>query len=112
MTTRTVNTAIVPSTGVWELDPSHSDLRITARHLMVTKVRGTFGEISGTIVVAEDPTLSTVEVTAVAGSVSTGSEDRDAHLVSPDFLDVENLPAGHLQGYVSSAGWRRLEADR
>ena len=98
MATRTIDSARVPNTGVWELDPSHSDLRITARHLMVTKVRGTFGELSGTIVVAEDPTLSSVEVTAVAGSVSTGSEDRDAHLASADFLDAENFPLVTFKG--------------
>lgn len=92
MSSRTIDSSQVPVAGTWGLDPSHSDLRITARHLMVTKVRGTFGEISGTIVVAEDPTASTVEVIAEAATVSTGSADRDGHLVSPDFLDAENYP--------------------
>ena len=53
MSSRTIDSQTVPTAGTWEIDSSHSDLRITARHLMVTKVRGTFGEITGTIVVAE-----------------------------------------------------------
>ncbi len=92
MSARTIDSTTVPVAGTWEIDPSHSDLRITARHLMVTKVRGTFGEITGTIVVAEVPVDSTVEVIAKAATVSTGSADRDGHILSPDFLDAENYP--------------------
>jgi polyisoprenoid-binding protein YceI len=90
--TRTAQSTRVPTTGTWEIDPAHSDLRITARHLMVTKVRGTFGEISGTIEVAQDPTDSAVSVVAQAASVTTGASDRDNHLRSPDFLDAERYP--------------------
>lgn len=81
-----------PAPGVWKFDPTHSTLTITARHLMVTKVRGTFEDIDANIVVAEDPADSSVEVIAKAGSVSTGVADRDAHLRSPDFLDAETYP--------------------
>ena len=81
-----------PAPGTWDLDPAHSDLRISARHLMVTKVRGTFREIEGTIVVAEDPLESSVEIEAKASSVSTGVADRDEHLRSPDFLNAESFP--------------------
>ena len=81
-----------PVAGVWEIDPAHSALTITARHLMVTKVRGTFAEISGTIVVDENVAASTVVVEAKAGTVTTGATDRDGHLMSPDFLDAENYP--------------------
>jgi polyisoprenoid-binding protein YceI len=91
MSSRTIDSKTAPAAGTWEIDASHSDLQITARHLMVTKVRGTFADLSGTIVVAEDPTQSTVNVTAQAASVSTGSADRDAHILSPDFLDAENF---------------------
>ena len=92
MSSRTIDSKAVPIAGTWEIDASHSDLQITARHLMVTKVRGTFADLSGTIVVAEDPTRSTVEVIATAASVTTGSADRDGHILSPDFLDAENFP--------------------
>jgi polyisoprenoid-binding protein YceI len=63
-------------------------------------VRGTFTEFAGTIVVAEDPTQSTVEVQAKAATITTGTPDRDAHLRSPDFLDAEQYP---LVTFVSTA---------
>ena len=90
--TRTIESTTVPATGVWQIDQSHSDLRITARHLMVAKVRGTFTDFSGTIVVAENPVDSTVEFEAKAASVTTGTPDRDTHLRSADFLDAEQYP--------------------
>jgi polyisoprenoid-binding protein YceI len=90
--TRTTVAAKAPTAGVWHIDQSHSDLRITARHLMVAKVRGTFADFAGTIVVADDPTESTVEFEAKAASITTGTADRDAHLRSPDFLDAEQYP--------------------
>lgn len=86
------NTTTTPAVGTWEIDPAHSNLAITGRHLMVTKVRGTFSEISGTIVINEDAAASTVVVEAKAGSVTTGVADRDGHIMSPDFLDAENYP--------------------
>jgi polyisoprenoid-binding protein YceI len=105
----TVETTNVPTPGSWQIDQSHSDLRITARHLMVAKVRGTFTEFAGTIVVAEDPTASTVEFQAEAATITTGTPDRDAHLRSPDFLDAEQYP---LVTFVSTElapsgkGWK------
>jgi polyisoprenoid-binding protein YceI len=93
MTSTTTSTrAAAPASGVWKFDPMHSALTITARHLMVTKVRGTFEDIDVEIVVAEDPAESRVEVVAQAASVTTGAADRDGHLRSADFLDVENHP--------------------
>jgi polyisoprenoid-binding protein YceI len=89
---KTIENATVPTTGVWQIDPSHSDLRITARHLMVAKVRGTFEDFSGTIVVAENPLDSSVVFEAKAASITTGTPDRDNHLRSPDFLDSEQHP--------------------
>lgn len=81
-----------PAIGVWDLDTAHSDLRIIAKHLMVTKVRGTFEELTGTIEVAEDPTESKARIEAKAASVTTGVADRDEHLRSPDFLDAATYP--------------------
>jgi polyisoprenoid-binding protein YceI len=89
---RTVETATIPEAGTWQVDPAHSDLRIIARHLMVAKVRGTFEDFAGTIVVAEDPLRSSVEFEAKAASVTTGTTDRDNHLRSADFLDAEQYP--------------------
>jgi polyisoprenoid-binding protein YceI len=91
-TTPTTPRTDAPATGVWDFDPTHTDLRIIARHLMVTKVRGTFTDLTGTIEVADNLTDSSVEVTAQAASVTTGVPDRDAHLRSPDFLDADQYP--------------------
>jgi polyisoprenoid-binding protein YceI len=85
-------TKTTPAIGVWDIDPAHSHLSIIARHLMVSKVRGTFEDISGTIEVAEDPTMSSAKVEAKAASVTTGVADRDGHMRSPDFLDAETYP--------------------
>ncbi|HVV18815.1 MAG TPA: YceI family protein [Pseudonocardiaceae bacterium] len=79
-------------TGTWTIDPVHSDVSIVARHFMVSKVRGHFKEYSGTIVTAENPLESTVEATINAGSIDTNNEQRDGHIRSADFLDVENFP--------------------
>jgi polyisoprenoid-binding protein YceI len=90
--TRTLDNATIPAAGVWDVDLSHSDLRITARHLMVAKVRGTFEDFSGVIVVADDPRQSKVVIEAAAASITTGTPDRDAHLRSADFLDADRHP--------------------
>ena len=79
--------------GDYTIDPSHSRLGFVARHAMVTKVRGEFPEFSGTAHIdAADPSKSSVSLTIAAASVSTGSKDRDGHLTSADFFDVENNP--------------------
>ncbi len=90
--TREVEGRQVPAPGTYVIDPTHTRIEAIARHLMVTKVRGHFAEYEGTITVDEDPTRSTVELTLKADSITTGVDDRDSHLRSPDFLDVENHP--------------------
>ncbi|MBM6406141.1 YceI family protein [Phycicoccus sp. CSK15P-2] len=80
------------STGTWTIDPTHTEVGFVARHLMVTKVRGSFGEVAGTVVVADTLAESTAEVTIQTASVTTGTADRDAHLRGDDFFDVENHP--------------------
>jgi polyisoprenoid-binding protein YceI len=78
--------------GTWNIDASHSELGFTARHLMVTKVRGKFNEFEGSAKVADDVTASQVTAVVQLASIDTGSADRDAHLKSGDFFDVENNP--------------------
>src|SRR5687768_794513 len=77
-------------TGDYTIDASHSRLGFSARHAMVTTVRGQFTDFEGTAHVdAENPAASTVSLTIRPASISTGSADRDGHLVSADFFDVE-----------------------
>jgi polyisoprenoid-binding protein YceI len=82
-----------PSPGIWAIDPAHTSVSFVARHLMVAKVRGFFKGVSGSVTVAERPEDSSVEVSIPAATIDTANETRDAHLRSPDFLDVENYPA-------------------
>jgi len=85
--------AITDISGDYTLDTTHSRLGFVARHAVVTKVRGQFGEWSATAHVdTANPENSSVTVTINPASVSTGNADRDGHLVSPDFFDVENFP--------------------
>ena len=80
-------------TGDYVIDASHTRLGFSARHAMVTTVRGQFRDFEGTAHVdAENPAASTVALTIHAASVSTGTADRDGHLTSGDFFDVENHP--------------------
>lgn len=78
--------------GTWTVDTAHSELGFTARHLMVTKVRGKFTDFTGTVEVKEPVTESVVTAVAQLASVDTSNADRDAHVKSADFFDVENNP--------------------
>ncbi|MBI2238361.1 MAG: YceI family protein [Actinobacteria bacterium] len=90
--TREIEGIEIPPAGIWEIDRVHSDVAFVARHLVVTKVRGHFGEFSGSLNISDEPEDSSVEVTIKAASIDTNAEDRDNHLRSPDFLDVETYP--------------------
>jgi polyisoprenoid-binding protein YceI len=80
------------TTGTWAIDPTHSEVGFVARHLMVSKVRGSFSDVSGTVEVADELADSVATVAIQTASVSTGTADRDAHLRSADFFDVETFP--------------------
>ena len=78
--------------GTWTIDPVHSEVGFSVRHLMVSKVKGTFKTFEGAITIAENPLDSKVEATIDASSVNTGEENRDNHLRSSDFFNVESHP--------------------
>ena len=86
-------TAIDDISGDYTLDVSHSRLGFVARHAMVTKVRGQFGAFTGTATIdAATPSSSKVDLSIEVASIETGSADRDGHLKSADFFDVETYP--------------------
>ena len=91
---RTTNSTIPGyQPGTWVIDPTHSEVSFSVRHLMVSKVRGRFARFSGELVTGTDPVDSRVEAAVDLASIDTNSEDRDADLRSPDFLDVERHPS-------------------
>lgn len=81
------------ATTVWQIDPAHTTVEFAVKHMMFTTVRGRFKALSGTIRIDEQhPDRSSVDVSIDASSIDTGVGDRDAHLRSADFLDVEQHP--------------------
>ncbi|MFT3716020.1 MAG: YceI family protein [Gordonia sp. (in: high G+C Gram-positive bacteria)] len=90
MTDVNASASLLPA-GTWTIDPAHSTVGFSVRHLMVSKVRGTFQTFSGAITVAEDGTPS-VEATIDVTSIDTGNEQRDGHIKSADFFDAEKYP--------------------
>ena len=78
--------------GTWVLDPAHSEVTFSVRHMMISKVRGTFGMKSATLVAPENPLDAKVTASVDVASVDTKDEGRDTHLRSADFFDVENHP--------------------
>lgn len=89
---RVVDGVALPAAGTYVLDPFHTRIGFIARHLMVTKVRGSFAEFDGSITIAEDPAQSSAQATIRALSIETGAPDRDTHLRSGDFLEAEKYP--------------------
>lgn len=86
-------TSYAQLSGEYNLDPAHSRIGFTTRHAMVTKVRGSFTEFTGTAHVdGEKPSNSTVQVNIKATSIDTGHADRDTHLRGNDFLKMEEFP--------------------
>ena len=78
----------------WTIDAAHSSVEFAVRHLMITTVKGRFTDVSGTVVLDEaDPSTAAAEITIAAASIDTREPQRDAHLRSADFFDVERFPA-------------------
>jgi len=90
--TRIVDGTEVPGAGEYELDASHSHVGFSVRHMMVSKTKGRFAEVTGTIRIDEDPLASSVEVEIPVASIDTRDESRDGHLRSADFFDAEQHP--------------------
>jgi polyisoprenoid-binding protein YceI len=108
MTTSVGITAL--DSGVWAIDPVHSSIGFAVRHLVVSKVRGTFEDFTGTITVAPDGTPSvTAEITV--GSVHTGNEQRDAHIKSPNSLTLNSIPP-HVRIHERRGQRRQLRCVR
>ncbi|HET7703914.1 MAG TPA: YceI family protein [Candidatus Limnocylindrales bacterium] len=81
------------STTTWKLDPAHTDITFSAKHMMITTVRGTFGDVDGTLEIDEAaPTAARGTIRVRVASLSTGFAARDTHLRSADFFDVERFP--------------------
>jgi len=75
--------------GTWTLDPAHTEIGFSVRHMMVSKVRGKFDKFTGTITTATDPLASHAEAEIDLASVNTGQDQRDAHLRSNDFFNTD-----------------------
>mgnify|MGYP001344880868 FL=1 len=86
-----MSTPQIPA-GTWTIDPSHSEVGFSVRHLMVSKVKGNFESFEGTITIAEDPLQSSVTAEVDLSSINTRDEQRDGHLRSADFFEVETHP--------------------
>ena len=82
----------IPAAGTYLLDAAHKRVGFMVRHLMVSKVRGNFGEATATITIAEDPLQSSVTASITTKSVFTGQPDRDNHLRTGDFFEAEKYP--------------------
>src|SRR6202008_607153 len=78
--------------GTWAIDPVHSEVSFVVRHMVVSKVRGRFDRFEGSLNLADNPLDSSVEAVIDAGSVNTGNEQRDGHVRSADFFDVDQHP--------------------
>ncbi|MEU6764327.1 YceI family protein [Streptomyces sp. NPDC046853] len=88
----TATTALPLPAGSWEIDPFHSAVNFTIRHLGISKVRGRFAEVTAGLVVGESAETSSVTATIALASIDTGNTDRDAHVRASDLLDVERRP--------------------
>jgi polyisoprenoid-binding protein YceI len=81
----------------WQIDNAHSEIQFSVRHMMISKVRGSFDNFTGEIELSEEnPAAATVDVTVDVASINTREEQRDGHLKSADFFDVETYPTMHF----------------
>jgi polyisoprenoid-binding protein YceI len=101
---RTHDDREIPIAGVYTIDPMHTTVEFIGRHLMITKVRGRFPEVPGTITIDDEPTKSHVEVELQVASIDTGIPDRDGHLRSADFFNADDYPTITFKSTKVEAG--------
>jgi polyisoprenoid-binding protein YceI len=108
--TTTIERELTPQTQtVWTIDPAHTEVGFSVKHLMISTVRGRFGDVRGTITLdGPDLTRATVEAEIATATIDTRQEQRDAHLRSADFFEVETYPAITFK----SRGVQRIKDDR
>lgn len=108
----TAQTRIAGPGVTWQIDPSHTNVEFAVRHLMISKVKGRFAGVSGTIVEGVEPGAVKVDVTIDASTIDTRDAKRDAHLTTADFLDVAKYPtiafAGRRAEPVGDGRYRLL----
>jgi polyisoprenoid-binding protein YceI len=112
-TNTSTSTSTSIAAGTWTLDPTHTRIGFVARHMMVTKVRGSFRDFSAEVEIAEDPLASQLRAEVQMASIDTGNADRDGHLRTNDFFDVEQHPTMQLvaSGFESSGDSYVMHAD-
>ncbi len=100
----------VPAAGIWKFDPGHTEAAFAGTHVMINTVRGRFDRVSGWLEVAEQPEESRGELVIETGSLVSGSGDRDEHLKSQEWLDVEHFPRIIFRStgldFVTGRSWR------
>jgi polyisoprenoid-binding protein YceI len=100
-----MSTITAPVRTQWAVDPSHSHVEFSVKHLMIATVKGRFADVQGTVVIDEaEPSRSEVDVTIAVASIDTRAAQRDEHLRSADFFDVEKFPTLTFKS-------RRIERD-
>lgn len=104
---RTVGGVVLPAAGRWEIDPGHAEVAFIGRHFMMTKVRGRFTDVRGTVQVGEDLDDSALEVVIGTASVDSGNPTRDAHIRSSELFDVDRYPEATFRSV--SVDWRGSE---
>jgi polyisoprenoid-binding protein YceI len=105
--------ATLTGTPTWQLDPAHSSIEFSVKHMMMTTVRGRFKEIQATLRGDRDqPDGAGVEVTLNVASIDTGVADRDTHLRSADFFDAENFPQITFRSLRLDGNPPKQEGDR
>jgi polyisoprenoid-binding protein YceI len=102
--TRELDGVTLPVAGTWAIDPGHADVAFVGRHFMLTKVRGRFTDVAGTVYVADEPNHSRLDVVIGMASLNSGDDTRDNHLRSDELFDVERYPQATFRSVA--VDWR------